>query len=214
MLVRRRHVVARWVCQWVVGLASAACKGRDDETGDEGGFLVRGEEAAAGDGDQPDPRVRLQGASLLVGDPAVAGLSVHDPGRYRSRAQPGGNGTVLVEVVQIAVNAAAHELRIVLLQLRDEHRESIRRQRAALHREPHHPPHRRERQPPEHPGEPIHDPDDHRLVPARERGCQQHNRSGERTGTHHLQGDVGPPAVSHHGRAAEPMSASSAVSRA
>ena len=213
MLVRRRHVVARWVCQLVVGWASAACSAATTRPATRAGSSLGVKKLRPGMVTMPDPRVGLQGASLLVGDPAVAGLAVHDPGRYRRRAQPGGNGSVPVEVVQIAVNAAAHELRIVLLQLRDEHGESVRRQRAALHREPHHPPHRRERQPPEHPGEPIHDPDDHRLVPARERGCQQHNRSGERTGTHHLQGDVGPPAVSHHGRAAE-LSASSAVSRA
>src|SRR5664279_4815196 len=58
-------------------------KRRDDEVGDQRGLLVGGEETAAGNRHDADPWIGLQGASLLVGDPTGAGLTVDDPRRHR-----------------------------------------------------------------------------------------------------------------------------------
>lgn len=60
----------------------------DDELGNPLGFLVGEEEAGAGDGDHAGVRARLERATFVVGEPAVALLGVHDPGGHARVAEP------------------------------------------------------------------------------------------------------------------------------
>src|SRR4051812_8143988 len=80
----------------------------DDDLGDLVGYLVRQEEHRARDGHQVCVRARLEGAALIVGEPAVALLGVDDPGRHARMAQPLSRMFVPMQPPQVLAQTAAH----------------------------------------------------------------------------------------------------------
>src|SRR5215213_7543034 len=54
----------------------------EDEFGDLSGLLVEGEVSGVGDPDDAHVRTRLEHVSLVVGEPYVVALAVHDPRRH------------------------------------------------------------------------------------------------------------------------------------
>jgi hypothetical protein len=84
-------------------------------------FLVRDEEAGAGDGDHCRGGAGVERGSFLVGEPAVALLCVHDPGWHARVAEScRGWGVGVAEVLQVGPKDLAHHPRVVLAEVNEK----------------------------------------------------------------------------------------------